>query len=349
MKAMLNHVLDGRTLTEAQAAELMHALADGQVGPAAAGAFLAAMRLRGETAEEIRGFARTMRALALRPRLPAGEGPTVDTCGTGGDGSHSVNLSTAVALLAAGAGCRVLKHGNRSISSKSGSADVLEVLGLPMPLSLEGEMRVLSATGFTFMFAPAHHPAMKNIMPVRRAMGVRTVFNMLGPLTNPARPDFQVVGAFSLEAARLMAQALAGLEVQRAFVLHGAEGWDEATPMGPFHLFDVRDGQVEHQVRDPADVGMVPCAAQDLAGGDAAFNAGRLRSVFERRADPAEAAHRDAILLGCGLVLECCGEAPDLAAGIDLARQVLDSGEGAQVLAQLARAGAAEAAEAPGV
>ncbi|MEM9209154.1 MAG: anthranilate phosphoribosyltransferase, partial [Pseudomonadota bacterium] len=180
--ARLNELLDGNDLTEADAASLMHSMASGDMPPALGGAFLAGLRAKGETAEEIRGFATAMRELAIKPAIPAGA-PTVDTVGTGGDGSGSLNLSTGTGLLAAACGARVVKHGNRSISSKSGSADMLEVLGMPLPLDSDAAVAALEAIGFTFLFAPAFHPAMKEIMPVRGALGVRTVFNMLGPLT----------------------------------------------------------------------------------------------------------------------------------------------------------------------
>ena len=218
--AMLDQLLNGNALSEAESRGLMYELASGNMDPALAGALLAALRAKGETAGEIRGFATAMRELAVDPQIPDGA-PTVDTVGTGGDGSGSLNLSTGTGLLAAAAGARVVKHGNRSISSKSGSADVLEKLGMPLPLDKDGCIRALDALNFTFLFAPAFHPAMKAIMPVRGAMGVRTVFNMLGPLTNPAAPPYQLIGAFSPEAAKLMADTLAGMPIERAFVVHG--------------------------------------------------------------------------------------------------------------------------------
>ena len=216
--AILNRLLDGEELTEAQCADLMRDMASGEMAPALAGAFLAGLRAKGESAAEIRGFATAMRELALHPAIPDGA-PTVDTVGTGGDGSGSLNLSTGTGLLAAAAGARVVKHGNRSVSSKSGSADLLECLGMPIPLDEAANIAALQALNFTFLFAPAYHPAMKAVVPVRAAMGVRTVFNMLGPLTNPGMPPTQLIGAWSLEAAELMADALAGMEIERAFVV----------------------------------------------------------------------------------------------------------------------------------
>ncbi len=298
-----------------------------------AGAFLAGLRAKGETADEIRGFATAMRKLALRPEIPTGA-PIVDTVGTGGDGSGSLNLSTGTGLLAAAAGARVVKHGNRSISSKSGSADMLECLGVRLPLDTAQAVACLEATQFTFLFAPAYHPAMKAIMPVRMAMGVRTVFNMLGPLTNPATPPFQLIGAWDVPAARLMADALAGMPIERAFVVHGEPGWDEATPVGEFVLFDVRPGKVTETRRTPEDYGLQRCAPSDLAGGDAAHNAAELRRVFSGED---QGAHRDALLMGTSLVLEVQGMAKNAVHGVELAATAIDSGNAAAFLGRLHR------------
>jgi len=324
----LDALLNGQSLSEEQAYSLMQALAAGDIAPALAGAFLAGLRAKGENADEIRGFARAMRELAIQPAIPDGA-PTVDTVGTGGDGSGSLNLSTGTGLLAAAAGARVVKHGNRSISSKSGSADMLECLGMPLPLHEADAVACLAATQFTFLFAPAYHPAMKAIMPVRGAMGVRTVFNMLGPLTNPAAPPFMLIGAWSLAAARLMADALSGMQLARAFVVHGEPGWDEATPVGEFSLFDVRPGEVNKSVRTPEDYGLQRCSAQDLAGGDAAHNAQELQRVF-RGED--RGAHRDALLMGTSLVLEVQGTASDPMHGVEIAAAAIDNGAAAQLL-----------------
>jgi anthranilate phosphoribosyltransferase len=329
--AELDTLLNGNSLSEQQAHALMHKLAQGNMPPAMAGAFLAGLRLKGETAAEIRGFATAMRELALQPRIPAGA-PTVDTVGTGGDGSGSLNLSTGTGLLAAAAGARVVKHGNRSISSKSGSADVLECLGMPLPLQPGDAVACLEATRFTFLFAPAYHPAMKAIMPVRTAMSVRTVFNMLGPLTNPAAPPFQLIGAWSLPAARLMADALAGMPIERAFVVHGEPGWDEATPVGEFALLDVRPGKVSETRRAPEDYGLRRCAASELAGGDAAHNARELSRVFHGED---RGAHRDALLMGTSLVLEVQGTAKHARDGVEIAAAAIDTGSAADFLERL--------------
>jgi len=328
---MLDRLLDGADLEEGEAYELMMRFAAGELDPALAGAFLAGLRAKGETAGEVRGFASAMRELAVHPEIPDGT-PTVDTVGTGGDGSGSFNISTGAGLLAAACGVRVVKHGNRSISSQSGSADILEHLGMPLPLHAEAAVECLEATNFTFLFAPAYHPAMKNVMPVRGAMGVRTVFNMLGPLTNPATPPAQLIGAWSVEAAELMADALAGMPIDRAFVVHGEPGWDEATPVGDFVLFDVRDGAVTRTTRSPEDYGLDRCSPEDLAGGIAEHNASELLRVF-RGED--KGAHRDALLMSTSLVLEVQGTASDATHGVEIASAAMDSGDAMALLDNL--------------
>ena len=329
---LLDGLLDGRALTEKQAYNLMHRLADGDLPAALAGAFLAGLRAKGETADEIRGFATAMRELAVHPRIPDGA-PTVDTVGTGGDGSGSLNLSTGTGLLAAACGARVVKHGNRSVSSRSGSADMLECLGMPLPLHEDAAVSCLEATNFTFLFAPAYHPAMKAVVPIRGALSVRTVFNILGPLTNPAAPPFQLIGAFSKDAAKLMADALAGMPMERAFVVHGEPGWDEATPVGDFWLYDVRPGSVQLTRRSPEDYGVQRCEPADLEGGDADHNAKELIRVFTGED---QGAHRDALLMGVSLVLEVQGDAKDPVDGVTQAAAAIDDGRAAAFLKKMA-------------
>lgn len=331
LSKQLDSLLNGESLSEQAAYELMHRLAAGDVPEALAGALLSGLRAKGETADEIRGFATAMRELAQRPEIPAGA-PTVDTVGTGGDGSGSLNLSTGTGLLAAAAGARVVKHGNRSVSSKSGSADLLECLGMPLPLDAAAAIECLAATSFTFLFAPAYHPAMKAIMPVRGALGVRTVFNMLGPLTNPAAPPFSLIGAWSLDAARLMAGALSGMQLERAFVVHGEPGWDEATPVGEFTLFDVTPGRVREAVRTPEDYGLARCAPENLAGGDAAHNATELQRVFSGED---RGAHRNALLMGTSLLFEVQGSVRDAREGVDKAAAAIDDGDAERFLQNL--------------
>ena len=340
LRRFLERVLERGDLTEHEAGETLRALTDPAFPPPLAGALLAALRAKGVTADELRGFARAMRELARRPAVePALQARAIDIVGTGGDASGSVNISTGTSLLVAACGLPVIKHGNRSISSRSGSADVLEQLGLPLPLDEVRAGACLAATGFTFLFAPHYHPAMKAIGPVRQALGVRTLFNVLGPLTNPAAPPYMLVGAYSEPMAELMAGALAGLPgVKRAFVVHGAAGWDEPTPIGPFTLFDVQGGTVRRSVRTPADHGLATCTAEDLAGGDAAANAAAMRAVLEGRD---RGAHRDALCLGAALALEVAGVASSPVDGLARAAAAIDDGRAAGVLRAIAAFGAA--------
>jgi len=347
MRRYLERVLEREALTEQEAGETLRALTDPAFPPPLAGALLAALRAKGVTADELRGFARAMRELARRPAVdPALQARAIDIVGTGGDASGSVNLSTGTSLLVAACGLPVIKHGNRSISSRSGSADVLEQLGLPLPLDEARAGACLTATGFTFLFAPHYHPAMKAIGPVRQALGVRTLFNVLGPLTNPAAPPYMLVGAYSEPMAELMAGALAGLPgVRRAFVVHGAGGWDEPTPIGPFTIFEVQGGTVHRSVRTPADYGLATCTAEDLAGGDAAANAAAMRAVLEGRD---RGPHRDALCLGASLALEAAGVASSPADGLARAAAAIDDGRAAGVLRAIAAFGAASTASAAG-
>jgi len=336
LKSLLERLVSGDGLTETEAFDLMVTLTDSAVPPAQAGGLLTALRAKGVTADEVRGFARGMRSLAHRPSLPE-VGPTIDLVGTGGDGSHTFNLSTGAALLAVAAGARVVKHGNRSVSSRSGSADLLEALGLPIPLTETAAAECLSATGFTFLFAPHYHPAMKAIAPVRAALGIRTVFNLLGPLTNPAEPPFHVIGAYSLDAAKLMADTLAGLPIGRAFVVHGEPGWDEPTPVGPFVLHDVRPGHVVTSTRSAADYGLPSCTPDALRGGDGVHNAAALKAVFDGRD---RGPHRDALVMSAALALEVMGRVDGPQAGARQVEAVIDSGAAADLLHRLATFGA---------
>lgn len=331
-RELLDRLLERRDLTQPEAEDLLGILADPGTSAAMAGAILAAMRAKGAVADEVRGFAQAMRRLARRPAIPAGL-PAVDVVGTGGDSSGSLNISTGTALLTAACGMPVVKHGNRSISSRAGSADVLEALGLALPLDEELAGRYLAACNFTFLFAPHYHQATKAVAAVRAALGVRTVFNILGPLTNPAEPPFHVIGAFSLEAAELIARTLAGMPMERAFVLHGAQGWDEPTPIGPFTVFDVRPGRIERQVRTPEDYGLRRCDPAQLAGGDAAHNARALRAVLQGED---RGPHRDCLLLGAALALEVAGRAATPRDAIEHAAAAIDGGAATRVLETLA-------------
>ncbi len=332
-RELLQQLLERRDLTQAQAGELLAQLTDPELPPAMAGAMLAALSTKGVVAEELRGLALTMRRLARRPEIPAGV-RAIDIVGTGGDASGSFNISTGTALLSAACGVPVVKHGNRSVSSRCGSADVLEALGLGIPPDAHSAAASLEATGFTYLFAPHYHPATARLAPIRAALGVRTVFNILGPLVNPVQPPLHLVGAFSVEVARLMAETFQGLPIERTFVVHGAQGWDEPTPIGPFTVFDVRPGQVSRGVRSPEQYGLTLCSAADLAGGDAVHNARSLEAVLtgEERG-----AHRDCLLLGTALALELHGETTDPREGIARAAAAIDSGAARRLLEALRR------------
>jgi anthranilate phosphoribosyltransferase len=338
LRALLDRLLEREDLKQAEAGELLTALTAHDLAPALAGALLAALRAKGVTADELRGFAASMRALARLPQLPPLP-DAVDIVGTGGDRSGSLNLSTGAALLAAACGLPVVKHGNRAISSHAGSADLLEALGLPLPLDEVAAGRCFAALGFTFLFAPYYHAATKSIAPVRAALGVRTVFNMLGPLSNPAAPPYLVIGAFSLATAELMAQALVGSGIKRAFVIHGAAGWDEPTPIGGFTLFDVDAQSVRRDQRTPADYGLPLCDAGALAGADASHNALELTRVLHGGGG---AAHRDALLLGTALALEVTGRESSPTLAVARAAQAIDGGAAAELLLRLQRFGADE-------
>jgi anthranilate phosphoribosyltransferase len=329
VKHIVGKILDGEVLENEEAAELVAYLTGAELDPALAAAALAGLRTRGETADEVRVFATSLQEQALRPEIPD-TSRVVDVVGTGGDSSGSLNLSTGAALLAAAAGAQVVKHGNRSVSSRSGSFDVLTSLGLDVPWDPTRAGQVFAATGFTYLFAPTFHPAMKAVAPVRQSMGARTIFNLVGPLANPARAPYLVVGAFSEDAARMMAETLAGMGIQRAYVVHGEPGWDEPTPVGPYHLFDVTSGSVERDVEDPADFGMSRCDPDDLIGGDPAENAEAIRRVFAGETGP----HRDALVLGASLALRVTGTETEQA--LEAAASAIDDGSAANLLNVLA-------------
>ena len=327
----LDHLVQRRDLTEAEAAALLTSLTTGELAPAMAGALLTALRMKGVTAAEVRGFAGAMRSLARKPNLAEGL-DAIDIVGTGGDASGSLNLSTGAALLAAACGLPVVKHGNRSISSRSGSADLIEQLGFALPLNETQAAQCFAATGFTFLFAPYFHPAMKALAPIRAALGIRTVFNLLGALTNPAAPRFRLIGAYDAATAELMAGTLAGMDIERAWVVHGAAGWDEATPIGPFLAFDVERNAIRRYEIDPREFNLAPCGLGDLAGGDAAANFAALLAVFEGRD---RGAHFAALVLQCGLALFVAGRAASIQAGIDMARAAVESGRANEWLRRL--------------
>ena len=325
----LARLLDGRDLTRAESREVMATIMAGEATPAQIGGFLVALRLKGEKPDEIAGAAEAMRAHVI-PVTPVRD-DLVDTAGTGGDGGRTFNISTAAALVAAAAGAGVAKHGNRSVSSASGSADVLEALGFSLELPPARIARSIDELGFGFMFAPTHHPAMKHAAPVRRELAARTVFNVLGPLTNPAGARAQVVGVYSASLVPVIADVLALLGARRAFVVHGAFGIDELSPAGPNLVCEVVDGTVKERVIDPLELGVERCEPEELRGGTPAENARCIREVFAG----ANGGRRSAILLNAAGAIAAGGHAQDLVEGLALARDAVDSGAAAARLDEL--------------
>jgi anthranilate phosphoribosyltransferase len=329
IQGALSQLLDGRDLTRQESREVMDTIMSGDATPAQIGGFLVALRLKGETSAEIAGAAEAMRAHVI-PVQPKRQ-DLVDTAGTGGDGGKTFNISTAAALVAAAAGAGVAKHGNRSVSSRSGSADVLEALGFSLDLTPVQIAESIDELGFGFMFAPTHHPAMKHAAPVRKELAARTVFNVLGPLTNPAGARAQVVGVYSPHLVPVIADVLAQLGARRAFVVHGAGGIDELSPAGPNLVGEVVDGKVSQREIDPLDLGVARCAPEELVGGDAAESAVRIREVF----NGANGGRRSAILLNAAGAIAAGGHAADLREGLEVAREALDSGAAAARLDEL--------------
>jgi anthranilate phosphoribosyltransferase len=317
----LTSLLHGKDLTREESRAVMDEVMRGEATAAQIAGFLVALRFKGETAEEIAGCAEAMRAHALpvHPTRP----DVIDTAGTGGDGSGTVNISTAAALVAAGAGAAVAKHGNRAVSSACGSADVLEALGFSLEMDPGDIARSIDEVGFGFLFAPHHHPAMRHAVPVRRELATRTVFNILGPLTNPAGARGQVVGVFAGNLARTLAEVLASLGAVRAMVVHGAGGIDELSPAGPNLVVEVEGGAVRQTQLDPEDLGLPRCRPEDLAGGTPSENAAAIRTVLAGEGGP----RRDAILLNAAAALVVAGMAGDLAEGLDLAARSVDTGQ----------------------
>ena len=325
----LARLLDGQDLSRDEARQVMDTIMSGEATPGQIGGFLVALRLKGETADEIAGSAEAMRAHAIGVH-PKRE-DLVDTAGTGGDGGRTFNISTAAALLAAAAGAGVAKHGNRSVSSASGSADVLEQLGFRLDLEPDRIAASIDELGFGFMFAPTHHPAMKHAGPVRRELAARTVFNVLGPLTNPAGARAQVMGVYSPELVPVIADVLAQLGARRAFVVHGAGGIDELSPAGPNLVCEVVDGDVRRREIDPLELGVERCDPAELRGGTPAENALKIREVF----DGGNGGRRSAILLNAAGAIAAGGHAKDLKEGVGLAREAIDNGAAAERLEEL--------------
>jgi anthranilate phosphoribosyltransferase len=327
----LARLLDGHSLSREEARDAMGAIMTGEATPAQIGGFLVALRLKGETADEIAGFAEAIRGhvVAVTPRRD----DLVDTAGTGGDGQATINISTAAALVAAAAGAAVAKHGNRAVSSASGSADVLEALGFALELPTERIERSIDELGFGFLFAPTHHPGFRHAAPVRRELAARTVFNVLGPLTNPAGARAQVVGVYDPALVPTIADVLARLGSRRAFVVHGSGAIDELSPAGPNLVYEVADGEVRQRDVDPQVLGLARCAPAQLRGGSPEENAAVIRAVFSGEE---RGAKRDAILLNAAGAIAAGGHAEDLRDGLELARETVDSGAAAERLEALA-------------
>jgi len=332
----LERLLDSRSLTREATRELFGHIMDGEVSAAQIGAILAALRQKGETAAEVVGAAEAMRE-RVTP-VECDRRPVLDTCGTGGDGAGTFNISTAAALVAAAGGVTVAKHGNRAVSSRCGSADLLEALGVVVDLGPHGVRRCLTEASIGFMFAPRYHAAMRHVAAPRRELGVRTIFNMLGPLTNPAGAERQVIGAFSVEAARLMAEALAELGTEQALTVHGAGGLDELSLAGTNQLFAVDGGKVRSWTLEPEEVGLhrrpeVP------GGGDADANATLMERLLAGEAGELE----DSVLLNTAAALQVARRVPSIAAGVEEARGLIASGAVAERLDLLRRTSRAAA------
>lgn len=328
IKEAISNLVSGKSLTMGEAAEVMGEIMEGQVTPAQLGAFLTALRIKGETIEEIAGMARVMRSKATRVTVSE---PVVDIVGTGGDGANTFNISTAAAFVAAGAGLRVAKHGNRAASSRSGSADVLEALGVRLDLSAEGVEQCIEKVGIGFMFAPAFHPAMKYAAAPRREIGIRTVFNVLGPLTNPAGAKAQVLGVADSAMVEKMAQVLKSLGCHHALVVHGEDGLDEITVTGNSQVCELLDGRIVKYNISPEDFGLPRASYGSLKGGAAAENAKILQDVLGGISGP----QLDVVLINAAAALLAGDKAASIKDGIALARRSIESGQAAAKLQQL--------------
>jgi anthranilate phosphoribosyltransferase len=329
IQGAIQKLLDREDLERGEARAVMDEIMSGEATPAQISGFLVALRAKGETADEIAGCAEAMRdhVLAVTPSRD----DVVDVVGTGGDSSRTFNISTTAAIVAAAGGAAVAKHGNRAVSSVSGSADVLEALGFRLEQSPERVAASIDGLGFGFMFAPLHHPAMRHAAPVRRELGTRTIFNVLGPLTNPAGARAGVFGVYAPDVARTVADALAVLGSRRAFVVHGAHGIDELSPAGPNLVFEVSDGVVTERVLDPAELGFEPSDPDGLTGGTPEENARTARDVLSG----ARGAKRDAVVLNAAGAIAAAGHAADLHEAIPIAAEAIDSGRAATRLEEL--------------
>ena len=329
-KPLLAKLVDGRVLSDAEAHDFFAACLRGEPTPAQVAAAVTALRIRGETVEEIAAFATAMREAALTLDHPY---EVIDTCGTGGDGQHTFNISTAAALVLAGAGVKVAKHGNRALSSKSGTSDVLAILGVNLAASPAQQRRALDEANIAFLFAPAHHTAMRHVTPIRAELGFRTVFNLIGPLANPARARRQLMGVYDPRLVEPLAEALGRLGAVRAWTVHG-QGLDELTTTGVTEVAEWRDGAVRRFTVSPEDAGLPRSTIADIRGGEPEDNARALRALL----DGQTGAYRDIVLLNAAAALIVADRAETLAEGAAMAAQIIDDGRAAQALADLVRA-----------
>ena len=332
IKEAIALLVSGQSLPEDQAEQVMSEIMNGEVTPAQFGAFVTALRLKGETVDEITGLARVMRSKAIGV---VADGALVDTCGTGGDNSSTFNISTAAAFVAAGAGVRIAKHGNRAMSSQCGSADVLETLGVCIELNAEQVQRCLEEVGIGFIFAPAFHPAMKYAGPPRREIGIRTVFNILGPLTNPASASAQVLGVAEESLTEKLAQVLQSLGCQHALVVHGEDGLDEITVTGKTRVCELKDNRITTYFISPEDFGLSRATPDSLRGGTVDENAVLLRGILTGAQGP----QRDVVLLNAAAALVAGGRAQELQHGVKLAGEAIDNGSALAKLEELIKLG----------
>jgi anthranilate phosphoribosyltransferase len=328
LRQLIQKVSGGATLSEVEIRTALEQMTEGAATPAQMGAFLMALRVRGETVEEIAGAAQMLRARMHGVEVPPG---TVDIVGTGGDGTGTFNVSTCAALVAAGAGVKIAKHGNRSVSSLAGASDVLSALGVKIDVPFEVIARCVDEAGVGFLWAPQHHPALKHWAPIRGELGIRTIFNLLGPICNPAGVKRQVVGVFSWHWVEPIAHVLNSLGSEHVWVVHGHDGLDELTTTGATDVAEVKDGKVTVFEVTPADAGLPPAKLSDLKGGDAKFNAAAIRDVLAGAKTPL----RDIAVLNAAAALIVAGKAPDLTQGATLAAGAIDSGAAKAALDRL--------------
>ncbi|SFS94546.1 anthranilate phosphoribosyltransferase [Marininema halotolerans] len=321
VKQYLATLVDGKDLSQQESSQLLRAMMEGELSAAQGGAVLTALRMKGETVNELAGLAMVMREKALR--LPPIDSEAVDTCGTGGDGGRTFNISTAAAIVAAAAGVKVAKHGNRAVTGKSGSADVLEALGVDIQQNAEGAAEALKQKGICFLFAPLFHRAMKHVMPIRKELGFRTCFNLLGPLANPAGVKRQLVGVYDPALTEPVAKVLQLLNTEQAMVVAGMDGIDEISVTGETQVSELKNGKVTTYRITPEKLGLNRSNLSDLAGGDAKRNAQIIKEVFQGSAGP----QRDVIVANAGAVISIAGLANGMEEGIQLAGKAIDSGE----------------------